>query len=296
MKFRDIFLAVLVALLWGSAFVIIELGLRELPPIFNAALRFACSSVPFIFFVRRDDIEWRWIVTIGASFVCLFSLMYVGMKWGTPAGLTSLVLQSQVFFAVLLSALILRDFPNGWQMAGLGLGLAGIVMIAFGMGSQSNLAALGLVIAAAFFYGSISVLMKLAGRVNMLSLIVWASLIPPIPLLGLSLLLETGQMQALVNLSDVGLTSILYTAILGTVIPFAIWGKLLRNYPTHIVAPFALLVPMFGMLMASVFLSETFGKDRLFASGVVLTGLMIILLEKRLTKAARHLLPYINRA
>lgn len=295
MRFRDSILAVLVALMWGSAFVIIELGLREFPPIFNAALRFACASIPFIFFIRRDGIEWRWIAAIGASFVCMFSLMYVGMKMGTPAGLTSLVLQSQVLFAILLSALVLRDFPNGWQMAGLILGLAGIALIAFGMGDLSKLAALGLVIASAFFYGSISVLMKLAGRVNMLSLIVWVSLIPPIPLLGLSILLETGQMQALVNMSRTGLTSVLYTAIFGTVIPFALWGKLLRSYPTHIVAPFALLVPVFGMLMASVFLGESFGKERLFASGLILAGLVTIVSEKRLTKVVRHFLPYNNR-
>lgn len=291
MKFRDVLLATLVALLWGSAFVVIEIGLREIPPIFNAALRFLVASLPFAFFIGRQAIPWRWIIAIGASFVCMFSLMYAGMKIGMPAGLTSLVLQAQVLFAVILAAIVFRDIPGFMHGMGLVLGISGIAIIAGTMAGTGTLAALAMVVGAAFFYGLISVLMKLAGRVNMLSLIVWSSLIPPLPLFALSLSLESGQLHAATSMSAIGLFSIFYTAIFGTVIPFALWGRLLRTYSTQTVAPFALLVPIFGMLLASIVLDESFGETRLYAAALILLGLALIISGKKMIDMLRLLLP-----
>ncbi|MDP2784926.1 MAG: EamA family transporter [Sulfurimicrobium sp.] len=290
MKFKDILLATLVAVLWGSAFVVIEIGLKEIPPIFNASLRFMVASIPFVFFIGRKAIPWRWIVSIGATFICLFSLMYVGMKMGMPAGLTSLVLQSQVLFAVALAAIIFRDIPGMMHGMGLILGISGVAIIASTMVGSGTMAALAFVIGAAFFYGLISILMKLAGRVNMLSLIVWASLIPPLPLLALSMILETGQLNAAINISALGLFSILYTAIFGTIIPFAIWGRLLRTYSTQTVAPFSLLVPIFGMFLASILLDESFGETRLYAAALILFGLALIIAGQKMVDTLRVLL------
>lgn len=291
MKFRDILLATLVALLWGSAFVVIEMGLKEIPPIFNAALRFLVASLPFAFFIGRNSIPWRWIIAIGAAFVCMFSLMYVGMKIGMPAGLTSLVLQAQVLFAVVLAAIVFRDIPGFMHGMGLILGISGIAIIASTMTGTGTMAALAMVVGAAFFYGLISVLMKLAGRVNMLSLIVWSSLIPPLPLFALSMALESGQLHAATSISAIGLFSIFYTAIFGTVIPFALWGRLLRTYSTQTVAPFALLVPIFGMFLASIVLDESFGETRLYAAALILLGLALIISGKRMIDTLRLLLP-----
>lgn len=290
MKLRDILLAMLVALLWGSAFVVIELGLKEIPPILNASLRFLVASLPFVLFVGRNAIPWRWIFSIGAAFICMFSLMYVGMKMGIPAGLTSLVLQSQVLFAVVLAAFIFREIPGLLPSMGLILGVSGVAIIASTMADSGTMEAFALVIGAAFFYGLISILMKLAGRVNMLSLIVWASLIPPLPLFVLSLALETGQFDATVNISAVGLFSIFYTAIFGTIIPFAIWGRLLRAYSTQTVAPFALLVPIFGMFLASIVMNESFGETRIYAAALILIGLALIISGKKMVDALRMLL------
>lgn len=216
--------------------------------------------------------------------------MYVGMKMGIPGGLTSLVLQSQVLFAVVLAAFVFREIPGLLPSMGLILGVSGVAIIASTMADTGTMAALALVIGAAFFYGLISILMKLAGRVNMLSLIVWASLIPPLPLFALSLAFETGQLNAAVNISAMGLFSIFYTAIFGTIIPFAIWGRLLRTYSTQAVAPFALLVPIFGMFLASIVLNESFGETRLYAAALVLLGLALIISGKKMVDTLRMLL------
>lgn len=282
LKIKDIMLVLLVTLIWGSAYVIIHLGLAEFPPVLNASLRFVCASLPFIFFVKRNNTPWKWIIIIGITFICMFSFMYTGMKIGMAGGLTSLVMQTQVLFTVILAAIMLRDHPTIWQKIGIFLGFGGIALIASEMADFTSLTSLFFLIVASFFYGLISIWLKMAGKVNMLSLIVWVSLIPPVPLFLLSLITEHGQLDALVHMSIIGLSSILYTGIFGTVISFALWGRLLKSYSSHVVAPFALLIPVFGMALSSVVIGESFSLLKLYASGLILVGLLFIISGKRI--------------
>jgi O-acetylserine/cysteine efflux transporter len=280
MKIKDAALAVFVALMWGSAFVVIEAGLKELPPVFNASLRFFAAALPLVFFIPRPQVHFRWVAAIGAAFVCMFTLMYVGMKLGMPAGLTSLVLQSQALFASLMAIIVFNDRPTHWQKSGILLGFTGIALVAKDMSVGSTLPLI-LVVGAAFFYGMISILMKKAGPTNMVGLIVWVSLIPPLPLLALSLVMEHGQWQAIVNISAIGIAAILYPALFGTVLAFALWGKLLRVYSPHVVTPFALLVPVFGMGLSAIILDEAFSPTKLAASGLIMFGLTLMVVGGR---------------
>lgn len=281
MKIKDSAQAVLVALMWGSAFIVIELGLKELPPIFNASLRFFAAAFPLVFFLPRPQVKFRWVAAIGATFVCMFTLMYVGMKLGMPAGLTSLVLQAQALFASLMAVFVFKDWPTNWQKLGIALGFFGIAMVAKDM-SVGSVLPLALVVGASFFYGLISILMKKAGPANMVSLIVWVSVIPPLPLLGLSLLMESGQWDALTHLSLIGISAILYPALFGTVLAFALWGRLLRVHSAHAVTPFALLVPVFGMALSALTLGETFSLTKLMASSLIMLGLVLMSMGARL--------------
>lgn len=279
---RDALLGISVALMWGAAFVWVEIGLEEFPPIFAAALRFTFSSLPFLFFVSRDGVPWRWIVTIGMSFVFMFVAMYVGMRMGVPAGLTSIVLQAQVLFTVLLAPLMLNDRADRWKLGGVMLGIAGIVLIGLNQPAGESVVGLILVVVAAFFYGLISIWMKMARVKNLAGLIVWVSLIPPLPLLALSFAFEQGQLEALVNVSLPAALSVLYTSAIGTVIPFILWGRLLSRYSAHLVAPFALLIPLIGMASAALFLGERFPPSTFYATILILGGLSVILWGRRI--------------
>jgi O-acetylserine/cysteine efflux transporter len=103
---KDLLLALIVILAWGVNFVVIKVGLHGMPPMLLGALRFTLAAVPAVFFVRRPQIPWRMLILYGATiqlgqFVFLFTGMYVGM----PAGLASLVLQSQAFFTLVFAML-----------------------------------------------------------------------------------------------------------------------------------------------------------------------------------------------
>jgi len=283
MRPAHVFLAVLVAALWGFNFVVIKIGIAHFPPLLFSALRFAFAAVPLVFFIPKPNVEWRIILGIGMVLgVFKFSLLFVGMDLGLSAGLASLVLQSQAFFTAILVALVFGEMPRRMQVLGIAVAFAGIGLIATTVDNSVTPVGLAMVVAAGFMWAVSNLLMKKAGQVDMLGLMVWVSLVAPIPLFLLSMLFEgpaAGQ-TALANLSLQGIGSILYVAFISTIFGFAVWGKLIRIYGAGTVAPFSLLVPIFGMGSSALVLGEEFGMIRLAAAVLVIVGLVLTVAMK----------------
>jgi O-acetylserine/cysteine efflux transporter len=99
----------------------------------------------------------------------------------------------------------------------------------------------------------------------------------PLPLLIFSLLLEGGvrDWEALSNLSLTSGLSALYLAWIATVVCFGAWAFLIGRYSASQIAPFSLLVPVFGMMLSAVMLGEQFTSIKLVAAALVVLGLII---------------------
>jgi O-acetylserine/cysteine efflux transporter len=271
---RHVLLAVLVAAIWGFNFVMLKIGLDEFPPILFSALRFLAAAVPAIFFVGRPSVAWRWVVSVGLVLgVAKFSFLFIGLSAGMPGGLSSLVLQSQVIFTAVFAAVALKERPKPVQVTGIVLAVAGIGLIAWDYGLSSPLLGFLLVIAAAACWGVANVLMRYARPADTLRFMVWVSAVAVLPLFLLSYLTE--DMSALGRLDWAGAGSIAYVAWISTLLGFGVWGFLLRRYESSVVAPFSLLVPVFGMFSAWAFLGEDLTVLRAAAGGIVLLGLAI---------------------
>ncbi|MET9627805.1 EamA family transporter [Lentzea sp. NPDC006480] len=285
---RHILLAVLVAAIWGFNFVVLKIGLDEFPPILFSALRFLAAAVPAIFFVGRPRVAWRWIIAVGLVLgVAKFSFLFIGLKAGMPAGLGSLVLQSQVIFTTVFAAVVLRERPRSVQVTGIVLAVAGIGVIAWDYGLSSPLLGFMLVLVAAALFGASNVLMRYAKPADTLRFMVWVSAVAVLPLFALAFLTE--DVSALGRLNWAGVGAIGYVAWISTLLGFGIWGFLLRKYESSVVAPFSLLVPVFGMFSAWLFLGEDVTVLRAAAGGLVLLGLAIPQLAGR--RAARTAAP-----
>src|SRR5882757_5214992 len=129
MTFRDIFLAVLVAVIWGLAFVASRLALDELPPTLMTTLRFAIAAVPCLF-VRKPDVSWPLLIAISATlFLGQFLAQSWGIAHGVPVGLASVVVQSQALFTVAFAAIAFREIPTRMQIAGISVAAIGLLMI-----------------------------------------------------------------------------------------------------------------------------------------------------------------------
>lgn len=276
---RHIMLAILVTAIWGFNFVIIKVGLDNFPPFLFSALRFALTAFPIILILGPRDAPWRSIIIVGVVLgIIKFSLLFIGMDIGVSAGIASVVLQCQAFFTVVFAALLLDEYPTPKEWAGIATAFFGIAIIATTMQGTSILFGLGLVVLSGATWAASNILMKQAGQVNMLRFIAYVSLIPPIPLLVMSYYFEgpDTMINALSNLTTGGVTAVLYIAFASTIFGFGVWGYLLRQYPAAKVAPFTLLVPIFGLSSSTIFLGEEFGLTRLLGSICVWLGLAII--------------------
>ncbi|MFJ7997411.1 EamA family transporter [Streptomyces sp. NPDC096310] len=276
-------LAVLVAALWGVNFVVIEVGLGHFPPLLFSALRFLVAALPAVFFVGRPKVAWRWVIGVGLALgVAKFGLLFVGMDRGMPAGLSSLVLQIQAVFTLLFAAVALGERPGRVRLLGMGVALAGIVVAAVGEGSSGPVLAFVLVIAAAACWGVSNVLTRKASPPDALNFMVWVSVVPVLPLLALSLLFEgpDADLAALRALDWSGTGTVLYVAWVTTVFGFGVWGYLLRRYPASSVAPFSLLVPVFGMSSAAVLLNESVSPLRWCAAALLVGGVALASLAR----------------
>ena len=281
MRPRDIALAVAVTVIWGVNFVVIEIGLRHFPPLLFNALRFTLAAFPAVLLAGRPQVRWRWIVAVGLFLgVVKFSLLFGGMAAGMPAGLSSLVLQSQALFTVLFAVLLLRERPRRVQLAGLAVALAGVGLVATRMGA--NLPAFALIVGAAAAWGLSNVATRKASPPDTLRFMVWVSAVAAGPLVLLSLLVDgpAADVAALRAIDGQAVLALLYVALISTLAGFAGWGFLLKRYGAATVAPFSMLIPFVGIASAALALHERIHAVDV-AGGVLVVGGILLGLLKR---------------
>jgi O-acetylserine/cysteine efflux transporter len=277
-------LAVLVMLVWGANFVVIDEGLADVPPLLFLALRFCLVAFPMVLIVPRPRAGWRSVVMIG-TFMSLgqFSLLYLSLDLGLPAGLASLVLQAQVIFTIVIAAAVLRERPTRRQTIGAALGTTGLVVVAVAHGTSAPVVPLLVILGAAMSWAIGNVASRAAGISSGLSLVVWSALVVPLPAFGLSLLVdgpdEAG--RALGDLSGVAVASTFYTAIGASLIGYGIWNSLLARHPAGAVVPFVLLVPPIGIVAAWLVQGEVPSAAELGGGAVMLAGVAVATFSRR---------------
>jgi O-acetylserine/cysteine efflux transporter len=198
------------------------------------------------------------------------------------------VVQTQALFTIVFAAAVLGQRPTPRQTAGTVLGLAGLLVITGTVGDDLTVAGLALALVSAISWSIGNVLVKRVGDVDILALVVWASLVPPLPALALSLAMD-GPSSVLTPLGRASWTSVagvLYLGFIATVGAYAVWGALLRRYPAAMVTPFALLAPFVAAYASSLTFGERFGRTRLAGMALVLVGLAVIVLPARRTHAS----------
>ncbi|GAB2654246.1 EamA family transporter [Kribbella swartbergensis] len=276
MKPRDLLLALAVVVAWGVNFVVIEVGLEDFPPLLFSALRFFFAAVPAIFLLGRPRVAWRYVIAVGLALgVAKFGLLFIAMDRGVPAGLASLVLQSQVVFTVVFAIAVLRERPRPTQVAGITIACLGMVLIMLDRGLSAPLGALALVIAAGACWGVSNTITRHAKPQDTLRFMVWVSAVAVVPLLLLSLVTEgpRADVDALRGIDLTGIGALGFLAFVATLFGFGVWGYLLRQYDASTVAPFSLLVPVVGMGAAWLLRGEAIGIQQAVAAVLIIGGM-----------------------
>lgn len=304
LKKKDLILALLVVLIWGANFTVIKLGLGGVPSMLLVALRYLITVFPAIFFVKRPDVEWKYIIMYGFSVgIGQFSCLFYAMEIGMPASLASIILQFQAFISPFLAFLFLKEKIIAKQLIGAVIAALGLLIIGIASGlngiSSIPIAALLLTICAPVFWAFSNIIARVASektasrgeKLNMLSLVVWSSIIPPIPLLGLALVIDTPEtlVNAVTNLNFISVFAILYLAFGATLFGYGVWSGLIVKYPIGKIAPLSLLVPVTGLLTARIVLSEQLSKMQWLGVIIILAGLVITNFNRK------SIIDYINK-
>ncbi|MGW5261992.1 EamA family transporter [Microbispora sp. NPDC004025] len=276
MRPRHLALAVALAAVWGFNFVVMQTGLKHYPPLTYAALRFLLAAFPAVLVAGGPRVPWRWVLATGASLgVAQYGLLLLGMRAGMPAGLTSLVLQVQAVFTALFATALLGERLGRRRIAGTAVAFGGLGLIAAGVVARSGAIPFGaflLCVGAAAGWGLGNVATRRAAPPDSLRFMVWVSAVSAPPLLALALATEGASSLGSFTVEGVG--AVLYTAFLSTLGGFAVWGWLLARYDASVVAPYSLLVPVFGIAAAALFTGEPISLFTMAAGALILAGLL----------------------
>jgi O-acetylserine/cysteine efflux transporter len=277
MPFRDMALAAFVAVVWGLAFVATRIALDSFTPAQLTALRFLIACVP-VLILPRPNLPWRTLVPIGLTlFAGQFLLLFFAFTQGMPPGVASVTQQMQVFFTVLLAAIVLREIPTTRQIMGMVTACAGLAAIALSVDANLTWLGLGLALASAASWAIGNILVKRHPGVPMLALMVWLSLIPPLPALAVAAAFDRSPSlpTAIAAATWAGWIAALYLGAVATVLAYAIWGRLLTRYSAATVAPFALIAPCVGVAGSAVAFGEAFPPLRYVGMALIVAGVAV---------------------
>lgn len=269
---------VFVMVLWGFNYVMVPIGLEQIPPLLLSFVRLFLLSLSAIFFVKRPQVPFKMILGYGLTmyamqFGFLFSAMYAGLS---PT-LAPLLLQTQVFFTSALAFAFLKERLTKWQIIGALVAFSGIILVGVDSGGSTTLSGLFLILAAAVSWAVGNILSKKIGKVDMVALVIWGSFVAWPPLLLIAFFIEGshGIEQVFAHLNPLSIGSVLYLTYVSLFLGFWIWTRLIYLYPLATIAPFTLLMPIFGSLSSSLAFSLPLHLTQIIASILVIGGLCI---------------------
>jgi O-acetylserine/cysteine efflux transporter len=280
MKASDMALAVIVMAIWGLNFSVAKFALAELPPIFTMALRFALVAALLLPFVKAPVADMKALALLGFTLGGLhFSSMFTGLSQ-LDAGLAAIASQSQVVFAALLSAILLKDYPGWRRWLGMGLAFFGIWLAAGEPRVGFAPLALGLVLFASFMWAVANFQFKALAHVDGFALNAYSALWSVPFQLAFSFALESGHLDALAAASPAAFAAIAFQSIVITIVTYWIWYRLIRRHPVNVIMPFTLLVPVFGVIFGAAIMGDPLGWRTLAGGLATIAGVAIIVLRR----------------
>jgi O-acetylserine/cysteine efflux transporter len=266
---RDSAFALFIIITWGMNFVVMKYALRDFTAFQMGAARFLFAAVPLLFFIKPPQVQLKWVVLYGlCQGVGQFGLLFTALQFGMTASLASVLMQTQVFFTALFGVLLLGEQLKASQLMGLGLAALGLTCFAMhfvderahGISTVTALAFL-LNLGAAAAWAVSNIVARKAQQdspsYHPLAFIVWTSLVPVIPFVIFSTLMDPSALRwQWTGARASSWLGIAYLGWVATVTAYAMWTALLKRHSTNRVAPLSLGVPVVGIAAGMLILGE----------------------------------------
>ncbi len=273
---RDIALASLPPALWAITYVIAKPATAHFPPMFLVAMVYALTAAMLVRPWRRWRTPFLTLLacaTFGGAVQS--ALIYCGIA-RVPASMTILVVQSQVPFAVLAAWALGQERLNLRRLAGIAVAVAGIALVVGLPDAVGETWGLILIILGTASWGAAQGMIRAGSRDSGGELMGAIALLAAPQLFVFSLILESGQIEAVAGAGWIEWSMVLVLAFAGYALPYSIWYGLMRRYRVDQVAPFALLMPITGVLASAAFLGERPSLLSLLGGVIILFGLALV--------------------
>jgi len=274
-------------LCWSGNFIVGRLAHLDIPPValsfwrhVLAALLVAPLALPY---VRRDWQElrtkWRTIVLLSGLFVTGNTLVYFVVNLTTVIN-AALINAGQPVITVLFSWLILRDLVRRRQSLGIFLSMIGILVV-LTRANPAVLLALDyrwgdlLMFLAIVAWGLYMVLFKHHGfalsPLTMLCALMVGGSLWLVPFYVIEM-----KMDAVMRVTPLSLASLGYVTLFSTLIAWACWNSGIQRIGPNRAASFVYLFPVFGPLLAMVFLGESLRFFHFIGTGLIVLGVSLV--------------------
>jgi drug/metabolite transporter (DMT)-like permease len=282
MKLSDFIAGVLVMALWGINFSVIKMGVSEIDPLLLTALRFTLVCFPIIFFVKKPDVSWSYLISYGLIFgIGIWGMGSWSIEAGLSVGMASVLLQMNVVIGLFLGYLLLKEAISKQKLVGACIAICGLLLSLTVNDGSVTMIGFGLILCAALAWSVSSIIIKRSGTKQVFAFAIWSMIFAPLPLL-LIVFLKSGSEPFVLLTSELNhrvIFSVLFQAYPVTLLGYWVWNRLLVKYPLTTVAPLTLLVPIFGLLGGFLFYQEQIGAIKALACLMVISGLLIGLLK-----------------
>ncbi|MGE0716457.1 MAG: DMT family transporter [Alphaproteobacteria bacterium] len=284
MSLRDVAIVLLVVTIWGMNFPVAKFGFVELPPILLTALRFTLVAALLVPFVPAPRGHMRGLALLAMALGGVhFSLMFLGLS-RIDSATAAITTQLSVPFAALLAAVVFRDYL-GWRRAlGLTVAFAGVAIMAGEPRVADDPWPLLAIVGAALAWAVANIQAKRLGALDGMVVNGWMALFAAPQLLVVSWILERDQWGRALTAGFVGWGSVVYMAVMVTIVGYGLWYRILATYPVNQVMPYTLLVPIVGAAAGILLLGEPVTWAMAIGGVSTLLGVAIIVIRRpRLT-------------
>jgi len=291
MSLRDFALLFALMALWGLNFSVIKLGVSEIDPLILTTMRFTFAVFPLVFFIRKPDVQWRYLVAYGVSFgVGVWGMTTLAIGAGLSAGMASLLLDMSVVSSLLMGWFFLNEKITRNKLFGCVLALLGLLLIIFAEDGSVTAKGIALVLIASVFWSLNGLIVKRANTRSVFAFNVWGMLFAPLPLLLLAVITQGFEVVTGLpgEFNQMALYSVLFQAYPTTLFGYWLWNKMIMKYTISAVAPMTLLVPVFGILGGYWLYDEVVLLSQLVAAILILSGLLMGQMELSRFKLAKQ--------
>ena len=282
MPIRDIFLAILVPIIFGFGFVIAKPAMDQLPPILLNGLRWSLTGIIMCWFFPFPKKLFKSLLVISFLGSTLqYSLTFSGLNI-VDATSATLLIQSEIPFGILIAFIILKEKPSMKNLIGLLIAFIGIVILTGSPNLENKLFGVLLLLSGAFLWAYAQVIAKpVSEKIGGLALTAYIGVFAGPSSIALSYFIEGNTYQYITNADLKTWLIVLYLGLIMNCLAYSLWYFVLSKHPVNYVMPVMLLFPVTGLVTAIFLLGENPSTYAYIGGFIIISGVAIILINKR---------------